>query len=137
MASDVPVAPRRRNWRTILLLILFTIFGYAAGFGTAFMVFWYPSSAGVPLEQEGRFVIEPGEEGAVTFPIPFRVTPSDVGLLDGRYGSAVQYTLSQKNMTVITEITPTGFKWRNGAKKADNTGTDNTGLVKWHATGVK
>jgi hypothetical protein len=73
------------------------------------------------FEQKGLFKQTPGQQGPVNFPIPYRQAPN------------VKLNAGDFTKTVITEVTPTGFKWKN-------TGGDdvwNNGQIEWTAVGVR
>jgi hypothetical protein len=69
---------------------------------------------------EGKFYSIFGQEGPVMFPLPYASPPH------------VEITGGYRSVTVISEVTTTGFKWKNVAK--DKFG--NEGEVQWTAKGV-
>ena len=69
---------------------------------------------------EGKFYTIFGQEGPVMFPVPYATPPH------------VEVTGGYRSVTVISEVTATGFKWKNVAK--DRFG--NEGEVQWTAKGI-
>ena len=59
-----------------------------------------------PPEQAGEFRSYFGQEGAVWFPEPY-ASPPYVRLRNTRH-------------TAVTEVSPTGFRWKNGGKDANS-----------------
>lgn len=70
--------------------------------------------------QEGSFQTLIGQEGQVMYPIPYSSPPN------------VELTGGYKNAVVITEVTATGFKWKNPMKDK----FANEGSVQWTSKGV-
>jgi hypothetical protein len=70
--------------------------------------------------QEGSFQTLIGQEGQVMYPVPYASPPN------------VELTGGYKNAVVITEVTATGFKWKNPMK--DKFG--NEGEVRWMSKGI-
>jgi hypothetical protein len=71
------------------------------------------------FEQSGKFYTLIGQEGPVSFPVPYASPP------------LVQLS-GYNNATIVTEVTATGFRWRNPMKEPGG----NQGDVTWTAKGV-
>ena len=75
------------------------------------------------FEQNGVFDTVVGQEGEVTFPVPYAAAPN----------VELEGPTAAKNMTLVTASRPGGFRWKNvGAHEF----TD-TGKAKWRAKGVR
>lgn len=117
MATEIVAAPRRRWWPIPLAVVLGLGFGFAAGFGAAPLFL-----AEGTIQQTGTFRVVAGQEGVVNFPLAYRSHPPNV-----------QLDVSGYNRTVVTECTPTGFRWKN-------VGSDdifNNTQVNWTARGER
>jgi hypothetical protein len=76
------------------------------------------------FEQTGQFGTVIGQEGPIGFPIPFAIAPN-VEIISGPNVTSLY--------TIVTSLTPTGFKWKNVGTNANFC----DGLVTWKARGVR
>jgi hypothetical protein len=72
------------------------------------------------FEQKGSFNMLIGQEGPVSFPVPYAGPP------------LVELSGARAHATIVTEVTATGFKWKNPMKEP----FANEGTVNWTARGV-
>lgn len=80
----------------------------------------WPAKPPKTFEQKGSFYTIAGQEGPISFPVPYATIPK------------VELTSGYRYSTIITEVTATGFKWKNVMKERQG----NEGDVSWASSGL-